>query len=126
VPEGSGKPSSNGEVLDFVIKSLRMGAEDVGGVGQNPTNDGIIYVKFYKEETMKKTIDCYRSANFKFKNGTIVQVALSEANENIKCVRIFGLSFEVEDREIGIFFQQFGTVTRLVKERYPSQYNFDV
>jgi hypothetical protein len=124
VPEGSEKPSSNGEVLDFVIKSLRLGAEDVSGVGQNPSNDGIIYVKFYKEETMTKTM---RSAGVRTLNLKMEQLCKWPRVKLMRTLNTFeSLDYLLRSRiEKSESFSN-NLETRLVKERYPSQYNFDV
>jgi hypothetical protein len=125
LPEGSIKPMDV-EMLKFVIVTLNLKSDEVCGVSQNPGNDGIIYIKCYREETMKMIIDTFNGAMFKYENGTVVKVTISEANENIKYVRIFGLPFEVDDKDIEAFFAHFGKVKRLVKERFPAHFNFDV
>jgi hypothetical protein len=125
LPEGSIKPMDV-EMLKFVIVTLNLKSDEVCGVSQNPGNDGVIYIKFYREETMRRIIDSFNGAMFKYENGTVVKVTISEANENIKYVRIFGLPFEAEDKEIEAFFAHFGKVKKSVKERFPAHLNFDV
>jgi hypothetical protein len=114
------------EVIRWIVQDLKMKAEELIGVAQNPANDGIIFLKCINEAIMNGLIDKYNGTSFKYNDGTLVHVEMSVASENIRYVRIFGLPFEVEDEHIAGFFGSFGVVKRLVREKFPSHYNFDV
>lgn len=125
LPGQSEKPLDS-EMLKWVIVDLGLKDDEIVGMSQNPANDGVMYIKCVSENKMREIIGKFDGVTFKYGNGTIVRVTMSEAAENVRYVRIFGLPFEVEDEHIEGFFRSFGTVKRLVKEKYPAHYNFDV
>jgi hypothetical protein len=123
--EGSPKPTEL-EMVKFVIVNLGMKAEELVGVQQNPGNDGIIYIKCYEEAIMRKIIEDFDGTFFKYENGSVTRVQMTEANEVVRYVRVFGLPFEVDDREVEIFFGHYGIVKRMVRERFPNHFNLDI
>lgn len=125
LPEHSEKPLDV-EVLKWVINGLKLKADEIVGLAQNPVNDGAIFIKCVSEDTMKEIIESHDGAVFRYENGTEVTVKLSVAAENVRYIRVFGLPFEVEDEHIAAYFGSYGKVKRLVKEKFPPQYNFDV
>jgi hypothetical protein len=125
LPSQNEKPQDS-EVLRWVIVDLGLKDDEIVGLAQNPVNDGVIYIKCVSESKMKEVIDKYDGTMFKYVSGVAARVTMTEAAENIRYVRIFGLPFEVEDEHIHDFFRSFGTVKRLVKEKYPAHYNFHV
>jgi hypothetical protein len=125
LPNQNEKPLDS-EMLRWVIVDLGLKDDEIVGLGQNPTNDGIMYIKCVSEVKMKEVIERFDGTMFKYLNGIAVRVTMTEASENIRYVRIFGLPFEVEDGHIEGFFNSFGIVKRLVKEKYPAHYNFNV
>jgi Zinc knuckle len=125
LPSQNEKPL-DAEMLRWVILDLELKDEEIVGVGQNPANDGVMYIKCVSEAKMREVIEKYDGTLFKYLNGIAVRVTMTEASENIRYVRIFGLPFEVEDEHIESFFRSFGIVKRLVKEKYPAHYNFHV
>jgi Zinc knuckle len=125
LPSQNEKPLDS-EMLRWVIVDLGLKDDEIVGLGQNPMNDGIMYIKCVSEIKMKEIIEKFDGTTFKYLNGIAVRVTMTEASENIRYVRIFGLPFEVEDEHIEGFFRSFGIVKRLVKEKYPSHYNFNV
>jgi hypothetical protein len=124
LPERNDKPLES-EVMSFVIVSLGLKGVDIIGVAQNPGNDGIIYIKCCREEKMDEIITLHNGTFFRYDNGTVVRVTMSQTHENIRYVRVFGLPFEADDSIIAEFFGQFGEIRRQVKEKYAARYNFD-
>jgi hypothetical protein len=123
---GQNEKPSDSEMVKWVAVDLGLKGDEIVGLSQNPVNDGVMYIKCVSEQKMKEIIEKFDGTVFKFLNGTAVRVSLTEASENIRYVRIFGLPFEVDDEHIEGFLRSFGIVKRLVKEKYPAYYNFDV
>jgi hypothetical protein len=113
------------EVIGWMVRDLELKAEDIYGVAQNPSNDGVIFIKTFTEDMMYEIIRKYNGTMFKYSNGSAVRVEMTVATENSRYVRIFGLPFEADDQYIHGFFGQFGTVKRVVREKFPSHCNFD-
>jgi hypothetical protein len=98
------------EVIRWIVQDLKIKAEELIGVAQNPANDGIIFLKCINEAIMNGLIDKYNGTSFKYNDGTLVLVEMSVASENIRYLRIFGLPMEVEGEHIAGFFGSLGVV----------------
>jgi hypothetical protein len=65
-------------------------------------------------------------SNFKFDSGKIVKVQISEANGNLKYIRIFNLLPEVGEEHIERVLRDYGTVKKHVREKFPNSFGVEI
>jgi hypothetical protein len=124
-PAGNEKPGYL-EMLKFAFE-LGLEAADIDSMYQEYTErNRALFIKVKSNELVKDIVGRTFESNFKFENGLSVKVQLSEANGNLKYVRIFNLIPEVEDENIAAVMEQFGTIKKLVKEKFPAALGVDI
>jgi Zinc knuckle len=79
-----------------------------------------------KEELVTEVVNRTFEQNFKFESGAMVKVQLSEANGNLKYVRIFNLIPEVEDVHIENALRELGQIKKHIREKFPASLDVDI
>jgi hypothetical protein len=110
------------EMVGYLFGTLKLKWEDLHSMYQH-VKQRIIYFKCLREETMRYIIDNFDGSMFKFANGNVARVEMSEECADLKYVRVWGLPPEAPEKDVAEFFQYFGTVRRMVRERYPKELN---
>jgi hypothetical protein len=124
-PDGHDKPGY-GEMLKFAYE-LGLEASDIFSIYQEYTEKNrALYIKLKEEALVQDIVGKTFEANFKFDSGAIVKVQLSEANGNLKYVRIFNLIPEVDDESIAKVLKDYGTVKKQVREKFPASFEVDI
>jgi hypothetical protein len=121
LPEEMEKPTY-AEMVKFLFGTLNMKWEDLKSMYQHVTAR-IIYFKCHKEETMRHLIENYNGAFFKYDNGNVARVAMTEENESFRYVRVWGLPPEAPNEDVMAFFGQYGEVRKVVRELFPKELN---
>jgi IMP cyclohydrolase len=124
-PDGHVKPSYV-EMLKFAFE-LGLEASDIDSIYQEYTEKmRAVFIKVKKEEMATEIVNKTFEHNFKFESGVSVQVQLSEANGNLKYVRIFNLISEVEDVHIENALREYGQVKKYVREKFAASLEVDI
>jgi hypothetical protein len=86
----------------------------------------VMFIKVKREELVADIVNKTFEHNFKFESGAIAKVQLSEANGNLKYVRIYNLIPEVEDHHIENALRDFGKIKKHVQEKFPAALGVDI
>jgi hypothetical protein len=124
-PEGNDKPGYI-EMLKFAFE-LGLESSDIDSMYQEYTErNRALFIKVKNPELVQDIVGRTFESNFKYESGRIVKVQLSEANGNLKYVRIFNLIPEVEDEHIEVVMEQFGIIKKQVREKFPASLGVDI
>jgi hypothetical protein len=124
-PDGHDKPG-NRELLKFAFE-LGLEGSDIYSIYQEYTEKNrAVYIKLKEDALVQDIVGRTFEANFKFESGALVRVHISEANGNLKYVRIFNLIPEVDDEHIENVLKEYGTVKKLVREKFPASLEVDI
>lgn len=63
---------------------------------------------------------------FRYSNGTTVEIRMTVAGGCIRYVRVFDLPPEISDLEVSLVFGKYGTIKRMVRERFPAELKLDL
>lgn len=84
-------------------------------------------IKFMNERSMKDAL-MQNTENhvFQYSSGETVEIKMSIAGGCSKYIRIFDLPPEVPDQELATVLGRYGTVRRMVREKFPAQLELDL
>lgn len=86
-----------------------------------------VFAKFREEKVLMETVmRLPASIDFEYDNGNKTTIAISVAGKQFKYVRIFGLTPEVEDKDIAKEFQKFGIIHHMVREKYGADTGYPI
>jgi hypothetical protein len=120
--QGNMEKPSYAEMVNFLFGTLEMKCEDIKCMHLSVSGREI-YFRCYNEETMRKIVDNFDGAPFKFENGVVARVQMSQESEMLKYVRVWGIPPDAPDGDVARFFGNYGDVKRVVRERYPRDLN---
>lgn len=124
-PEGQDKPGYS-EMLKFAFE-LGLEATEIYSIYQEYTDrNRAMFIKVKNEALVQEIVGRTFEMTFKFESGVAVKVQLSEANGNLKYVRIFNLIPEVEDEHIEKVLEEYGTIKKQVREKFPAALGVDI
>ena len=90
------------------------------------SDEKAVFIRFKNEEAMKFTLENNEERlPFHYNNGKTVMVHMSIAG-NTRYVRIFDLPPEIPDSDLRSVMTRFGIVKRIVRERFPAEYQLDM
>jgi hypothetical protein len=121
LPANAEKPSY-AEMVNFLFGTLEMKCEDIKCMQQSVSGKEI-YFRCFKEETMRKIVDEFDDAVFKFESGAVARVQMSQESETLKYVRVWGIPPDAPDGDVARFFAYYGDVKRVIREKYPRELN---
>jgi hypothetical protein len=81
-----------------------------------------IFIKLKDDTLVQDIVGRTFEANYKFDSGSIVKVQTSEANGNLKYVRIFNLIAEVDDEHIEQVLKDYSTEKKQIREKFPASF----
>jgi hypothetical protein len=121
LPEGAEKPNQ-AEMVKFLFNTLGRKCEEIKCMYLSITGRAIFF-RCYKEETMSDLLENYDGAAFKYENGEVARVLMTQESESQKYVRVWGLPPDAPDIDVARFFSNYGEVKRIVREKYPKELN---
>jgi hypothetical protein len=121
LPGNVDKPS-HAEMVKFLFGTLEMKYEDIKCMQLSISGKEILF-RCHKEETMKRIVDNFDGAPFKFENGSVARVRMSQESESLKYVRVWGIPPDAPDGDVARFFGHYGDVKRVLRERFPKELN---
>ncbi|XP_062714375.1 uncharacterized protein LOC134291096 [Aedes albopictus] len=122
-PDDAAQPTQ----VDMVrfIKSLKND-QRLMDTAYKVSDEKAVFIRFKNEKAMKFTLENNEELlPFVYNNGKKVMIQLSIAG-NTRYVRIFDLPPEIPDTDLCSVMTKFGKVKRIVRERFPAEYQLDM
>lgn len=120
--EGNEKPTDL-EMIRFAIKE-NLRAEDVESMNIDK-GERAIFIKFKTREQCDAFLVKSERRVFVYDSGMMTKIAIQEATD-VKYVRVFNLPMEIDDNDIAQELQEYGTIKKVVKEKYSESTGFPV
>ncbi|KXJ62507.1 hypothetical protein RP20_CCG013357 [Aedes albopictus] len=117
-PPGSPRPTL--EDIATFLKELNADVNTMETVYKT-AHDRSLFIKFTSQAALLETME--RNAEpktFAYSNGSCVEVRMFIAGTNVRYVRVFDLPPEVTDNTLTLEMEKFGTVQRVVREKFPA------
>lgn len=123
-PESANQPT----LVDMAhfVKSLK-GDRSSMETAYKISDEKSVFIRFKTEDAMKFVLENNQETlPFLYTNGTKIMVVMSEAGRNTRYVRIFDLPPEIPDSDVSSVMARYGKIKRLVRERFPAEYQLDM
>lgn len=86
-----------------------------------------ICIKFKNEAAMKEALlQNTEFHQFRYSNGNSVEVQMAVSGGCLRYVRVFDLPPEVSDLELSLVLGKYGSVKRIVREKFPAELELDL
>lgn len=108
------------------IKTLR-GNRVMMDTAYKISDEKSVFIRFKTEEAMKFSLENNSTTlPFRYTDGKQVMVRMSVAGGNTRYIRVFDLPPEVTDLDLSSVFGKYGTVKRIIRERFPADIGLDM
>lgn len=91
------------------------------------SDERVVCIKFKTEAAMKEALlQNPELHTFQYSNGTTTEIRMTVAGGCIRYVRVFDLPPEVSDIEVSLVLGKYGTIKRMVREKFPAELELDL
>lgn len=123
-PNGSSKPTI-AEMASFV-KTLNSNPGDMHTM-YRIGEEKAVFIKYKDEAAMRYALmNNPEQLPFRYANGKTVEVRMSLAGGLTQYVRVYDLPPEVSDDDVGSVLGRYGTVKRVIREKFPADTGLDM